>query len=205
MATVRLHFLGPPRIKRDDRIVEPDTRKATALRRTLSALKLAVGPNVIAATRDVIGLNPDTVWCDVRAFQRCLEQDDLETAVSLYRDDFLAGFTLRDSLPFDDWQRMQQETLRRDLAQALAHLTQRSGGETAVAHARRWRQLEPLHEDAHRQLMQALAANGRHADGLILPPWNCCCTCCGAGPDGQLSFCSAGAVKSCRTITRWPK
>ncbi|MBK8986599.1 MAG: AAA family ATPase [Chloroflexi bacterium] len=199
MKPLRLLLLGPPRIERDDQILEPDTRKATALlaylalsgerpsrdwlaaflwpdfdesrakaalRRTLSALKTAVGPNALSATREQIGLNLDQVWCDVSVFQRCLAQDDLATAVSLYRDDFLTGFSLRDSLPFDDWQRMQQETLRRDLAQALARLTQRSGGETAVAHARRWCQLDPLHEDAHRQLMQALAANGRHADAL---------------------------------------
>lgn len=31
VATIRLHFLGPPRIERDGRLVEPDTRKATAL------------------------------------------------------------------------------------------------------------------------------------------------------------------------------
>jgi hypothetical protein len=36
----------------------------------------------------------------------------LAEAVQLYRDDFLAGFTLHDSASFDDWQRLQTEALR---------------------------------------------------------------------------------------------
>ncbi|MFO7681099.1 MAG: SARP family transcriptional regulator, partial [Chloroflexota bacterium] len=123
---LRLHFLGSPRIERDGRIVDPDTRKATALlaylalsgersshdflaaflwpdfddshakaalRRTLSALKTAVGPHIIAANRESIGLEPTAVWCDVIQFRQAIETGDLETAVSLYRDDFLTGFT----------------------------------------------------------------------------------------------------------------
>ena len=73
-----------------------------------------------------------------------MQQGDLETAVTLYRDDFLAGFSLRDSIPFDDWQLQQQESLRRELAQALAQLAQTTTGETAVTYARRWCQMDPL-------------------------------------------------------------
>ncbi len=144
MATVRLHFLGPPRLERDGRIVDPNTRKATALlaylalsgerpsrdwlaaflwpdydesrakaalRRTLSALKTAVGPDILYSTREAISLPPERVWCDVTEFRRLLAGSAAgggwETAVNtLYRDDFLSGFSLRDSLPFDDWQVM---------------------------------------------------------------------------------------------------
>lgn len=113
-----------------------------------------------------IGLEADA-WCDVVAFQQALQQGNLAAAVDLYRDDFLAGFGLRDSLPFDDWQLQQQESLRRELAQALAQLAQTTTGETAVAHARRWRQMDPLREEAHRVLMRLLAENGRYADALL--------------------------------------
>jgi hypothetical protein len=40
----------------------------------------------------------------------------------LYRGGFMAGFTLPDSLPFDDWQRFQTEELRLMLTSALEWL-----------------------------------------------------------------------------------
>ena len=43
----------------------------------------------------------------------------LAEAAALYGDDFLAGFTLRDSANFDDWQFSQAEALRGALAEAL--------------------------------------------------------------------------------------
>jgi predicted ATPase len=143
-----------------------DSRAKAALRRTLSTLKTAVGAAAIFANREVIGLEADA-WCDVIAFQQALQQGNLVAAVALYRDDFLAGFSLRDSLPFDDWQLQQQESLRRDLTQVLAQLAQTHTGETAVAHAHRWCQIDPLREDAHRTLMRLLAENGRSAAALM--------------------------------------
>jgi DNA-binding SARP family transcriptional activator/predicted ATPase len=199
MLSLRLFFLGPPRIELDGQLVAVDTRKATALlaylaltgerqsrdflaaflwpdfddsrakaalRRTLSALKAAVGAAAIFANREVIGLEADS-WCDVAAFQQARQQGNLAAAVELYRDDFLAGFSLRDSLPFDDWQLQQQESQRRDLTQALAQLAQTHTGETAVTHARRWCQIDPLREEAHRTLMRLLAENGRSAAALM--------------------------------------
>jgi hypothetical protein len=53
-----------------------------------------------------------------------LQQGDLETAVSLYRDDFISGFSLRDSISFEEWQLQQSEQLRRELSDALARLVQ---------------------------------------------------------------------------------
>lgn len=79
-------------------------------------------------------------------------------AAELYRDDFLAGFSLRDSPSFDDWQFRQTERLRRELADVLQTLIRHSsaGGryELALQHARRWLSLDPLDESAHRELMR---------------------------------------------------
>ncbi|MBK8934236.1 MAG: AAA family ATPase [Chloroflexi bacterium] len=144
-----------------------DHRAKAALRRTLSALKSAVGAAAISANREAIGLEAAAVWCDVTAFQQALQQGDLSAAAALYREDFLAGFSLRDSIPFDDWQLQQQESLRRELTQALAQLAQTTTGETAVTHARRWCQMDPLREEAHRALMRLLAENGRSAAALV--------------------------------------
>ncbi len=149
-----------------------DRRAKAALRRTLSALKSAVGAAAIFANREVIGLETDAIWCDVTAFQHALQQGELETAVDLYRDDFLSGFSLRDSIPFDDWQLQEQENLRRDLTRALAQLAQTARDETAVTYARRWCQMDPLREEAHCVLMRLLAENG-HANAALLQYREC--------------------------------
>ena len=140
-----------------------DKRAKAALRRTLSALKKTVGDEALFISRESLGLQTDHIWCDVLQFRQQLagefEITQWETAVTiLYRDDFLSGFSLRDSLPFDEWQRQQTEQLRRDLSRTLEHLIhyhQKQGQyENALSHARRWLQLDPLREEAHRQLMQ---------------------------------------------------
>ncbi|NIU61937.1 MAG: tetratricopeptide repeat protein, partial [Pseudomonas stutzeri] len=85
----------------------------------------------------------------------------LEEAVALYRDDFMAGFTLRDSGPFDEWQLFQTEGLRDELAGALERLVRCHSAqgeyEPAIGYARRWLALDPLHEPTHRHLMQLYA------------------------------------------------
>ncbi len=135
-----------------------DTRAKAALRRTLSALKKAIGGEFIHATRDAIGLETAQIWCDVLVFQQSLAEDALETAVALYRDDFLTGFSLRDSIPFDDWQLLQSQNLRRELETALEKLIERAISQHAYAQAlplaHRWLSLDPLREEVHSLLMQ---------------------------------------------------
>ena len=94
----------------------------------------------------------------------------LERAVSLYQDDFMAGFTLRDSPAFDDWQFFQAEGLRRELASALERLSELDSNAsqhgTAIAHARRRLALDTLHEPAHRWLMRLYAWSGDRTAAL---------------------------------------
>ncbi|HXV44106.1 MAG TPA: AAA family ATPase, partial [Anaerolineae bacterium] len=91
-------------------------------------------------------------------------------AITLYRDDFLAGFTLRDSPAFDEWQFFQSEGLRQKLAGALEQLVQehstRQEFEPAISYARRWLGLDSLHEPAHRQLMSLYAEANQRAAAL---------------------------------------
>jgi DNA-binding SARP family transcriptional activator len=162
-------------------------RARAALRRTLSTLRSAVGAVSLEISRETVGLkfDPD-FWVDTATFQghltacqahghppaevcpRCLPE--LGAAVALYRGDFLAGFTLRDSLNFDDWQFTQGEQLRRQLAGALERLargySELGDFQTASEHARRWLGLDPLHEPAHRQLMQLYAWSGKREAAL---------------------------------------
>jgi predicted ATPase len=94
----------------------------------------------------------------------------LTEAAELYRGDFLAGFTLRDSPDFDDWQLAQSEHLRRELTRVLHRLTQlqASAGDwdSSADFARRVLTLDPLDESAHRLLMSVYAWAGRRSAAL---------------------------------------
>jgi len=161
-------------------------RARAALRRTLSSLARAREEGWLEVERDTVGLDHDGVWVDVDRFRELLAEctthghqeaevcpaclSPLSEAASLYRDDFLAGFGLRDSFAFDDWQYFQAEELRRELAAALEKLARGHGAtgewEAAIAHARRRLLLDPLHEPAHRTLMQLYALSGERASAL---------------------------------------
>jgi len=162
------------------------TRARAALRRTLSSLGVARAEGWLVADREGVDLVRDEVWVDVNRFHELLAEcqthghplsdvcpeclSPLSEAVALYRDDFLAGFALRDSAAFDDWQFFQGEELRRELAGALERLSfghgARAEWEQAITHARRWLALDPLHEPAHRWLMQLYAWAGQRAAAL---------------------------------------
>ena len=161
-------------------------RARAALRRTLSSLARAREAGWLQIERDTVGLDHAEVEVDVDRFRELLAQSmthghpesevcpaclpPLTEAVSLYRNDFLSGFGLRDSFAFDDWQYFQAEELRRELAGALEKLARGHGSagewEAAIAHARRRLLLDPLHEPAHRTLMQLYALSGERASAL---------------------------------------
>jgi DNA-binding SARP family transcriptional activator len=161
------------------------TRARASLRRTLSSLRTGVGGPWLEIDREHVTLRPgDDLWCDAMQFQHLVAQgqaDDsgrtdpanlarLQQTVALYRGDFLAGFSLRDSAAFDDWQRFETERLRRDLLSALERLvrlltTAGRLGE-AVAQAQRLLAVDPLHEPAHRVLMLLYVWTGQQPAAL---------------------------------------
>jgi DNA-binding SARP family transcriptional activator len=162
------------------------TRARAALRRTLSSLGKARAEGWLKVDRESVDLDRSEIWIDVDRFRELLAEcrthghpegeicpeclPPLSEAVALYRDDFLAGFALRDSAAFDDWQFFESEELRRELAGALERLSRGHGAleewEQAVSCGRRWLALDPLHEPAHRWLMQLYAWAGQRAGAL---------------------------------------
>ncbi len=161
------------------------SRARAALRRTLSSLGKARAEGWLRADRESVDLD-DTIWVDVARFHdllaACKEHGHPESevcpdcllplteAVALYRNDFMAGFGLRDSVAFDDWQFFQSESLRRELAGALERLARGRGAlgewEAAIAHARRWLAMDILHEPAHKLLMALYAWSDQRASAL---------------------------------------
>jgi DNA-binding SARP family transcriptional activator len=144
-----------------------DEHARGSLRRTLSALRRVFAEDVLRIDRDVIALG-EGVWSDIAEFRRLAvpgaDAQALARAVQRHRDDFLRGFSLRDSPPFDDWQFAQAEQLRRELGDALERLVgvlaAKGAHADALMHARRWLALDALHEPAHRAVMLLLAQSG---------------------------------------------
>jgi len=157
------------------------------LRRTLSLLHRTLGSDWLDVDRETAAWADETQsWIDVEALRQHLSacaahghppQETcpacvplLEEAVDLYCDGFFAGFTLRDAPAFDEWQFFEAEGLRDEMVGVLQRLAGWYGDheeyDTAIPYARRWLALDPLHEPAHRALMQLYAASGQRAAAL---------------------------------------
>lgn len=170
---------------------ESDTSHSkAALRRTLSALRKAVGGDWVSADRDTITLA--TPWLDTKEFRaliagtqdhghgsseicsRCREP--LAKAVQLYRDSFLSGFTLPDSPDFDEWQYFTGQSLLGKYSDALQRLVLVFEGEQnyeqAIEYANRRLALDPLTESAHRDLMMLHARLGQR--GMAMQQYRDC-------------------------------
>lgn len=162
----------------------PNREATNNLRYALSDLRQAIGdqralPPFLLITRDAIQFNQASDCAlDVRTFtdMATLTRGDsslanrLEQAVALYRGDFLAGFSLADSPAFEQWVLVTRQRLARLMLGALRwlanHSEQCGDYQRAETWARRQLVLEPWDEAAHRQLMRALALDGRRSAAL---------------------------------------
>jgi DNA-binding SARP family transcriptional activator/tetratricopeptide (TPR) repeat protein len=157
----------------------PDREALSALRYALSNLHYALADRwapapFLLVTRTHVQFNPASDhWLDVAEFQDLRDSSDvadLERAAALYRGPFLDGFSLADSPVFEEWMLLKGEEIQRNLLLLLDRLTalQMSRRETgeAARWARRQLELEPYREQAHRQLMRALALGGERSTAL---------------------------------------
>lgn len=155
---------------------EPESVANHNLRQSLYRLRQLLGDTDLQAepyllvTRSTVQFNPASPYVlDVRVFLSYFENDRLEQAAALYQGDLLPGFSC-DSLPFDDWLRSERERLHRLALDALFELTShslaRADYQKAQNLARRQLALEPWREEAHQQLIQALALFGDRSGAL---------------------------------------
>jgi DNA-binding SARP family transcriptional activator len=125
-------------------------------------------------------------WLDVAQFETCLATSRahhpagqalcpdclarLETAVALYRGDFLAGLSLPHCPRFDWWQLFTQEACHRQVMESLSLLAKAYEAQHdygRVSHyACRKIELEPWRESAYRRCMRALALSGQRGEAL---------------------------------------
>ncbi len=144
-----------------------DESARTSLRSALSALRRPLGAEAdryLIATREGVALaGPDRVWTDVCEFDRLLAEGQLQDALDLSRGDLLADLD-------EDWVYEYRDAHR---ARVVALLQQMAGAaETAqdltgaVALTRRQVALDPLSEEAHRELIRRLALVGDRSGAL---------------------------------------
>lgn len=157
----------------------PPDRARASLRRTLSALRSALGDRWVGADRSFVWIQRDSdIWVDIDVFETnaspshhhdpgmsCPEcVAPLSSAAALYRSRFLDGFEMRGCPDFDDWMLRQAEYLHRRAVSVQRRLTeallQADRRAEAIAAAVRWVELDPLAEDAHRRLMLLSAWGG---------------------------------------------
>lgn len=155
-----------------------------------------------SADRDNIRFDPNQiVWVDVNEFEKllaigcqahrtdhlescteCIER--LEQAVELYRGDFLANFVVDDVQEFEEWCRDKKNSLEGQLVVPLSKLgtyyEQQRQYEQVQKFTERLLKIEPWHENAHRQLMRALALSGQRNSAL--KQYETCCEELGVEP-----------------------
>ena len=141
-----------------------DESARTSLRTALSALRSAIGTEAVAATREHIGLGED-VTVDWREFQRLESEGRPLEALDLCRGELLAGFDEEWTLSARDAHRDHVSAMLGSLA---ADAAARGELERAIGFGRRRAALDPLDEQAHRDLMRQLADAGDRAGALRL-------------------------------------
>jgi DNA-binding SARP family transcriptional activator/tetratricopeptide (TPR) repeat protein len=144
-----------------------DAAARGALRRTLSALRTAVGDAPLRIDRIKVELVRTAVRIDLQDIERLARSTlprDLARAADLARGPFLAGFSLRDSPDFDDWRAGRAMAAERTVTTVLDRLSEALAGSGdlpgAIAAATRRVELDPLDESAHVRLMDLFAQHG---------------------------------------------
>ena len=163
----------------------PENTQARAyanLRQAIWEIKRNLGDHWLEVTRESLQMIPrDDLWLDIVEFydlinkvkkhvhprrmvcEHCLA--NYKQAVALFIGDFLAGFSLKDSPEFDDWQYFQTVELHREIGgiykQLVEWYTEKHEFDQAIYYARRWLQLDELNENAHRALMRLYSAKGQ--------------------------------------------
>ena len=163
------------------------SRGRTTLRATLYALSRSLKGEPLKADRETIAPNPDAdLWVDVLNFRDLLAQcrthghpssepcpeclSHLTDAVELYGGDFMTGFSLKDSVNFDDWQISQAQNIHSEMVAALERIVHYLDGEgesdKAIPYAQRWLEMDRTNEGTHRQLMELYAKTGERTAAL---------------------------------------
>ena len=165
----------------------PERSETTArsyLRRVLANLRRVIhdhetAPPFLRIDRQTIQFNQESdYWLDFQTLLPALQPDEsgqipikeLEQAIGYYEGTFLEGFSLPESIAFEEWMLLQREQVERGMQDGFQHLVSASEqrGEycQAISFARRWVDLVPWDEGAHQELMRLYFQNGQRSQAL---------------------------------------
>jgi len=163
------------------------TAAYSALRNVLWILRQTPLTDALRSDRDTVELiSTDLVDVDVRRFREltgeCRQgrhaasdtcaacEPRLRKAIGLWHGPFMRGFTVSNSVQFDDWQFAEGEALRREFTETLDRLIRYYNSMedwlAAARCARQWLDVDGLNELGYRYLMQALGAQGKRSEAL---------------------------------------
>jgi DNA-binding SARP family transcriptional activator/tetratricopeptide (TPR) repeat protein len=137
-----------------------DSSARKSLRTELAAVRRALGAEnsgVLVATRDMVGLAGNGLVVDAREFEHLVRQSRLVEAADLCDGELLPGLDA-------EWVYEARESHRRALGEVLTRLAADALADgdltDAIRISRRRVSLDPLGEDAHRELIRCLIAVG---------------------------------------------
>lgn len=144
-------------------------RARRSLNQTLYELRLRLGDDWLASSRDRVQVSP-SVSVDALDFIAAAEAARDDEALTLYGGAFLEGFHLGGTSAFQTWvdrRRAELGRLHRDLCRRSADARTASGDLAgALAVARRWAETDPLEDEAHHHIIALLAQIGRRNEAL---------------------------------------
>ena len=161
-----------------------DANALGGLRKVLAELRILIGPYLLEHGRQVAFNHDLPCYIDVLDFERGLsgildqkvemldaeKSNTLRQVIDLYQGDFLAGFYIQRARDFEDWVTLKREQLRISALEGFYLLSKaaylQSDYSDAIHYSRRLLELEPCHEEAHRQLMSLFALTGQREMAL---------------------------------------
>ena len=142
------------------------------LRQALFRLRKVLGQNALESDGEVVSLNAASVSCDVRRFETLVREgsrEALSAATDLYRGRLIDDVTVGEA-GWNEWIAGERERLLELALGALVGLGEQELAAGRAEHALKAGQraiaLNNMREDAHRLVVQALAATGRKAEAL---------------------------------------
>ncbi len=155
----------------------PDTERSSAqqtLRTMLHDIRNRLGRDNILVEKDRLSLSPE-VRVDAREFAAGLKANfselySLADTVSLYRADFMDGFTLSDSPEFDEWvesERRNYQSLAIGGYSALSQLQESLGNfSEALETITKALSIDPFREELHRDSLRLRFLSGDRAGAI---------------------------------------
>lgn len=159
---------------------QPDSNARQSLRWALTTLRRTIGDNdselpLLLVSRESLQFNPAcSAQIDLFQFRELLADPNncqkLEQAIELYRGELLAGASLPDAEPFEEWLQQMRLRIQQQVCAALESLTLQAttthNSAKLEQYAQQWLQIEPWNEIGHRAYMQALAWAGKRTAAL---------------------------------------